>query len=272
MPWDDKKLELLPLKPNVPEDDERAGLETKPFLAHLEDLRWTIIRCIVVLVLAMTVCAFAANEILQGLYQPLREAGRDPKDFLFTLNPTDPFSLHMEISFFGGLILSLPFLIYYIGQFLLPALTPREKRFLLPVFLAGSVLFFTGVAFCYFLVLKTSLEFFLGYNQWLGFEAKWTVKALVDFEVQMLLGFGCAFELPLVLLVLNILGLVSSSQLAGKRRHAVVIIFIAVCCIIPSTDLFSLSILFVPMYLLFESCIWISRIMENRRAVAEKSG
>jgi sec-independent protein translocase protein TatC len=96
----------------------------------------------------------------------------------------------------------------------------------------------------------------------------WTAKALIDFEVQMLVGFGVAFELPLVILVLNLFGLVSAAQLASKRRHAAVIIFIAACCIIPSTDLFSLSVLSVPMYLLYEACIWIARMVEKKKAAA----
>jgi sec-independent protein translocase protein TatC len=246
------------------DDDVRAGLETKPFLAHLEDLRWTIIRCVGALAVGVTTCAFSAKYILKALYYPYREAGHDPKE-LFNFGVVDPFSIHMEISLFGGVILSLPFLLYFIGQFLLPALTPREKRFLAPIFAAGAVLFIAGVTLCYTFALKATLQFFFAYSGYLGFEATWTAKALIDFEVQMLLGFGVAFELPLVILVLNLLGIVSAEQLASKRRHAALTIFIATCCIIPSTDPFSLSLLSVPMYLLYEACIWIARIADGRQ-------
>jgi sec-independent protein translocase protein TatC len=250
----------------LPDDDDvRAGLETKPFLAHLEDLRWTIFRCVAALAAGICVCAFTARYILKALYVPYREAGQDPEK-LFNFGVIDPFSIHMEISVFGGLILSLPLLLYFIGQFLLPALTPREKRFMLPIFSAGALLFAIGVTFCYAFVLKAALQFFFSYSEYLGFAATWTAKALIDFEVQMLLGFGLAFEFPLVILVLNLLGIVSAAQLAGKRRHAALIIFIAACCIIPSTDPFSLSLLSVPLYVLYEACIWIARIMERRRA------
>ena len=249
----------------LPDDDDvRAGLETKPFLAHLEDLRWTIIRCVCALAVGVTICAFTAKYILAALYVPYRAAGRDPKD-LFNFGVVDPFSIHMEISLFGGVILSLPLLLFFIGQFLLPALTPREKRFLAPIFAAGTALFIVGVTFCYTLVLTTTLKFFFAYSDYLGFSATWTAKALIDFEVQMLMGFGLAFELPLVILVLNLLGVVSAEQLASKRRHAAFAIFIAACCIIPSTDLFSLSVLSVPMYLLYELCIWIARFVEKRK-------
>jgi sec-independent protein translocase protein TatC len=248
------------------DDDVRAGLETKPFLAHLEDLRWTIIRCAGALAVGVIICALSVKYILKALYHPYRQTGHDPKE-LFNFGVIDPFSIHMEISIFGGVILALPFLLYFIGQFLLPALTPREKRFLLPIFIAGACLFVVGVTFCYTLVLRTTLLFFFSYSNYLGFGANWTAKALIDFEVQMLMGFGVAFELPLVILVLNLLGIVSADQLASKRRHAAFFIFIAACCIIPSTDLFSLSVLAVPMYVLYEVCIFIARIVERKKAV-----
>ena len=247
------------------DDDVRAGLETKSFLAHLEDLRWTIIRCVCALGVGVIICAFTAKHILKALYRPYEQTGHSSKD-LFNFGVIDPFSIHMEISIFGGIILSLPFLLYFLGQFLLPALTPREKRFVTPIFTAGTVLFVVGVTFCYAFVLKATLQFFFGYSNWLGWSATWTAKALIDFEVQMLIGFGVAFELPLVVLVLNLLGIVSAEQLASKRRHAALAIFIAACCIIPSTDLFSLSVLSVPMYLLYEACIWIARIVERKKA------
>jgi sec-independent protein translocase protein TatC len=269
----EKKQESLPKLSRPGEEDIqsriREGLETKPFLSHLEDLRWTLFRCICALAVGVGISAFCAKRILHLLYRPLIATGHDPKEMLRTLGVVDPFSIHMEISLFGGLILSLPLLLYFLGQFLLPALTVREKRFLGPLFAAGAVLFLVGVTFCYMFVLKATLQFFLGYNDYFGWGTMWTVKSLIDFEVQMLVGFGAAFELPLVILVLNLFGLVSSRQLAQKRRHAALIIFIAACCIIPSTDIFSLSVLTVPMYVLYEACIWIARIVEGRKARAE---
>lgn len=257
----------MPLDRPELENDDRSGLETKPFLAHLEDLRWTIIRCLGALVVGVVICAFSAKYILKALYYPYVQAGQDPHK-LINWGVIDPFAIHMEISLFGGVILSLPFLLYFIGQFLLPALTPKEKRFLGPVFGVGAFLFVVGVLFCYFFVLKATLLFFVNYSNYFGFDSMWTAKALIDFEVQMLAGFGLAFELPLVILVLNLLGIVSSEQLASKRRHAAFAIFIAACCIIPSTDLFSLSVLTVPMYVLYEACIWIARLVEKRKAKA----
>jgi sec-independent protein translocase protein TatC len=252
--------------PTLPDDPAKSITpETKPFLAHLEDLRWTIIRCLAVLAIGVAACAFGVKPILDVLYVPVEKTGHDPKEFLRSLNVVDPFSIHMEIAIFGGLIVALPAILYFLGQFMLPALTVAERKLLGPVFAGGALLFAVGVSFCYFLVLSSTLKFFLGYNDYLGFGTMWTAKALIDFEVQMLAGFGLAFEMPLVVLVLNLMGIVSAAQLASKRRHAALIIFVVACCIIPSTDLFSLSVLSVPMYLLFELCILIARVVEKTK-------
>lgn len=257
--------------PTTPEElDEPITPETKPFLSHLEDLRWTIIRSLAALAVGVGICAFGVRPILNVLYVPVKKAGHDPKEFLRSLNVVDPFSIHMEIAVFGGMVVALPAILYFLGQFLLPALTVAERKLLGPIFAGGALLFVVGVSFCYFLVLSSTLKFFLGYNDYLGFGTMWTAKALIDFEVQMLIGFGIAFEMPLVVLVLNLMGIVSASQLASKRRHAAVIIFVAACCIIPSTDLFSLSVLSVPMYLLFELCIVIARIVEGQKKLKPK--
>jgi sec-independent protein translocase protein TatC len=256
----------MTLNPRPP-DDDMADLETKPFLSHLEDLRWTLIKSGFALLVGVVGCAFGAKWLLDALYHPFEQAGGDPTK-LINIDVTGPFSVHMEISLFGGVLVALPVILYFLGDFLLPALTLREKGFLAPIFAAGTVLFVVGVMFCYFLVLPAALKFFIGYSSWLGFNAMWTIKTLIDFEVQMLVAFGVAFEMPLVLLVLNLLGIVSANQLAGKRRHAIFIIFVAACCIVPSTDIFSLSLMAAPLYLLFEGSIFVARIFERRKAKA----
>jgi sec-independent protein translocase protein TatC len=259
----------MTLNPRPP-DDDAVDLETKPFLSHLEDLRWTLFRCVGALLVAVIGCAFGVKYILKALYHPYREAGGDPAK-LINIDVTGPFAVHVEISLFGGVIVALPFILYFLGQFLLPALTFREKGFLAPVFAAGAGLFAFGVCFCYFIVLTTALRFFNQYSTWLGISPTWTLKNLIDFEVQMLLGFGIAFEMPLVLLVLNLIGIVSADQMASKRRYAFFIIFIAATCIVPSTDIFSLSVMTFPLYFMFEGSIFIARIFERRKAAKAKA-
>jgi sec-independent protein translocase protein TatC len=245
-------------------DREEAPLESKPFLEHLEDLRVLIIKSVIALGLGMVICFVLTKPILQLLMKPLRDIGQDPKNFLRVLGVIDPFSIQIEIALCGGVILTLPFILYFTGQFVLPALTKKEKGYLLPVFAAGTVLFLVGVAFCYFVLLGQTLKFFLQYNEWLGFRSEWTIQNYIDFVVQMLVGFGLAFELPLVILILNFFGIVTHRMLREYRRHAIVCIVIAASCIMPTYDLISLLLLCTPMYVLYELCVIITWYRERK--------
>ena len=237
----------------------------KSFLDHLEDLRWVIIKSALAFAAGAAVCFGFAQPLLQVLYLPLRRAGQDPATMLRVLGVVDPLSIQIDLALTGGLTLSLPFILYFVAQFVLPALTRREARAIVPAFAAGTLLFAGGVLFCYFLILPQTLRFFIAYNAHFGFRTEWTVQNYIDFLLQMLLAFGISFELPLVLVLLNVLGIVPSATLGRYRRHAVVILVVLACCVVPATDPFSIGMLVVPMYLLFEGTIWFTRLLERRK-------
>jgi sec-independent protein translocase protein TatC len=238
--------------------------EAKSFLDHLEDLRWTIIKGAGTLLIGVVLCFVITPQLLTILEWPLKRAGQDPKQFLHVLGVMDPLSMQMEISLAGGFILALPFILYFLGQFLLPALTAREKRLILPVFAAGTLLFVGGVAFCFFVVLPQTINFFLWYNGSLNLVTEWTIQNYVDFVVQMIVAFGLSFETPLVIITLNYFGIVRSYTLSHYRRHAILVIVVLACCITPATDPISIGMIAGPMYLLYESTIWITKWMERK--------
>jgi sec-independent protein translocase protein TatC len=250
-------------------DPTEDGLDKKPFLEHIEDLRWILIKSCAALASGSILCFIYTKELMQVFLWPLVSIGVDPSKFLRVLGVVDPFSIQMQISVTGGLIFSLPLILYFIGQFILPALTFREKRLILPVFAAGTVLFLVGIVFCYFLLLPVTMRFFIDYSTSLGLQAEWTFDNYLDFVVQMLLAFGLSFELPLVILVLNYFGLVSHATLRNGRSTAVIIILIFAACITPTTDLYSLMVLAVPMYLLYELCVWITWFRQKKEAELE---
>jgi sec-independent protein translocase protein TatC len=239
--------------------------ETKPFLDHIEDLRWVILKVVAVLTVTTIGSFFFTRELLEILFWPLRQAGQQPEQFLRVLNVVDPFTIQISVSLSAGILLALPLALYFIGQFILPALTPQERGLIVPTFVAGAGLFLTGVVFCYYLLLPQTLQFFVSYGNALGVRAEWTLDNYIDFVTQMLLGFGLSFELPLVIMLLNWFGLVSRTALREHRRHAIVIIVIAAACITPTSDFFSLALLAVPMYLLYESCIVLTWFVEKKR-------
>jgi sec-independent protein translocase protein TatC len=251
-----------------PESGEDSGGFIKPFLEHLEDLRWMLVKMTVTLVIAMLLSFFFARELLQVVIWPLQRVTMDPKEYLWTMEVTGGFMLAMKLSLYTGLILACPLLLYFLTDFLLPALTRKEQRLLAPVFAAGVGLFLAGVALAYFAVIPSGLRFFIEYNSYLGIQSRWTVDNYVSFVSTMCLAFGVCFELPLVVLALAKLGVVTSRFLRDKRSYIVVIIMVVAALVTPTTDPFNMAMLAVPMYLLFEACIWIAWWMERKEAAA----
>ncbi|MFZ5806444.1 MAG: twin-arginine translocase subunit TatC [Verrucomicrobiota bacterium] len=239
-------------------------MEDKTFLDHLEDLRWVILKSCVVLAVAMMLACLKAREIIVFLRAPLDriliEKHIAPDSFLLILGVVDPFTLMLQIGLFVGVIVSLPFIFYFLAQFFAPALREKERKIVYPVFLFGGALFLLGVVFCYYLVLPQAIQFFLGLNDWFGWKPAWTIQNYLNFTLQMLIAFGVSFELPLVLLVLMRFGILSSQKLAHYRKHTIVILLIFAACVTPTSDPYNLALLFFPMYILFEASILIGRL------------
>jgi sec-independent protein translocase protein TatC len=257
---DSREHESLP-----PDNDEEQSSVVKPFLDHLEDLRWMIIKMVVALSVGMVLSFFFARELLAVIIWPLRRVTGNPAEFLYTLEVTGGFTLAMKLSLYAGILLACPFLLYFLAEFALPALTPKEKSLLTPVFTAGVGLFLAGVCLGYFVVIPAGLRFFIDYNKYLGISTRWTVDNYVSFVSHMCLAFGICFELPLVVLALAKLGVVTAKFLRQKRAYVIVIIFIIAAVITPTTDPLNQTLLAAPMCLLYEACIWIAWCMERRQ-------
>lgn len=236
----------------------------KPFLEHLEDLRITLIKMGVVLVSATVLCFIFRRPVLEILYRPLIWAGETPEKFLKVLGVVDPFMLALQVAFFAGFLFSLPLLLYFMGLFVLPALTDDERKMMAPVFFGGTGLFVAGVAFCYYVLLPQALKFFLNFSIEMGFQAEWTVQNYIGFVVQMLAALGICFELPMVILILAKIGLVDAKMLSTHRKHALVAIVVLAAIITPTQDIFTLALMSGPMWLLYEGCVVICWWMERK--------
>lgn len=239
----------------------------KPFLDHLEDLRWTVVKMAVTLFGAM-ILAFAFREQLVHVMQrPLHLV--DPKiGALRALGITDSITVSFSLAFYAGIVLSFPLLLYFVAEFVLPALTAMEKRMLLPAIFASFVLFLIGVAFCYFWLLPKTILFFFSDTESLGWQPAWTVQEYYSFVTRFTIGFGLAFELPIVVLALVRFGLVTYEFMAGTRPYAIVLIFLLAAVITPTPDMLTMTAMGAPMYVLYESCIWIAWLMGRRKAKA----
>lgn len=242
------------------------GDETKSFLGHLEDLRGTLIKMAGTLVLSMMACFTFRSELAAIVQRPLVAVDAKMAASIQSLGVADSFTISLELAFYGGMVLAFPLLLWFLAEFVLPALTPREKRMLFPAAGIGFGLFLGGVAFSYFVVLPQTLVFFFHDAQAMHWQPTWTVREYYSFTTQFVIAFGLAFELPVVVLLLVYLGIVDFALLRRTRAFAVVVIFIFAAIITPTSDILTLLFMGAPMYVLYEICIAISWLMERRRA------
>jgi sec-independent protein translocase protein TatC len=248
-----------------PPDSETS----KPFLEHLEDLRWTVVKMAAVLMAAMVLCFAFRQQLVRVLQRPLEEIGGQV-GALRALGVTDSITISFHLAFYAGIVLSFPFLLYFLAQFVLPALTAVEKRFLFPAIGVSFALFLIGVLCCYYWLLPKTILFFFNDTQSLGWTPMWTVQQYYSFVTRFVLGFGMAFELPVVVLALVKFGLITYEFMAKTRPYAIVLIFVLATIITPTPDVLTLFALSLPMCLLYESCIWIAWFMQ-RKATRKES-
>jgi sec-independent protein translocase protein TatC len=238
---------------------------SKPFLEHLEELRWMIVKMAITLSVAMIVCFTFRSTLVRILQTPLRDVGSQIGT-LKALGITDSIVISFHLAFYAGIVLSFPLLLYFIAEFVLPALTAVERRFLFPAILVSFALFLLGVTVCYFWLLPKTILFFFRDTESLGWAPTWTVQQYYSFVTRFTIGFGLAFELPVVVLALVRFGLITYRFMARTRPYAVVLIFVLATIITPTPDILTLVAMALPMCLLYESCIWIAWLMERRKS------
>ena len=183
------------------------------------------------------------------------------------------FVVATKIAFYGGLIVSSPFIFYFVAQFVFPALRMREKKYVYGGLVFGAGLFLLGVCFCYFLMMPLTLALSAQYAEWFGFKAnQWRAEDYIGFVCKFMLGMGLGFEMPVVLLTLVKMGILNYRMLAGARRYVIVISFV-LGAILTTPEVITQVLMAVPLLLLYEISIWIAWYWERRdRKRAEAEG
>ncbi len=316
----------------APEEQEVAGGAVKTFLEHLEDLRWTLVKSGAALLLGLTICLFAAPQIMWILKRPLRESwlqqtnkridvkllestigsfdpstntfgsldlkgqsnivlelvptlvgtqqllavnivtnsprlGSGPE--LIFLDPGAPFMLCLQLGFFGGLLLACPFVFYFVGQFVMPALKIREKKYFLQAFAIGLVLFFSGICLGYFWIMPKALNVAQAFATWMGVQVpSWRAETYISFEVKFLFGMGIGFELPVVLLALVKVGLLDYAKLSSMRRYMIVINLI-LGALLTTPEVYTQLVMCIILQVLYEVSVWIAWYWERRDRARE---
>lgn len=335
------------------EEEEGFGGPIKPFLDHLEDLRWTIMKVVVAVVVGMLVALIGSPYIVKFLTYPLNSAqqikqvnsnpdkrmipvklgdgvafhiresdltewvkegllvkdanqtelitalrlmprpgsldvngtkysmhmhvdtnGTDRVPWeveLKAYGPLKSFFIALKIGLYGGLTISMPFVIYFLAQFVLPALRINEKKWLFKLSSFGAGLFMLGVVFCYLIIMKVALWASVGFANMLGFGAdEWQAEEYISFVCKFMVGMGLAFQMPVILLFLVRVGILDYKKLSDFRMYAVVANLIIAAVITPTGDPFTLSLVAVPLQLLYELSTLIAWFWHKKEAAEEE--
>ena len=247
------------------DDSDAAGEHdvSKPFLDHLEDLRGTLIKSATALFLGVLICIPFCKPLMNILLAPLRKTGVLSEDILISNVVTEAFTSALKLALWGGVILSFPFIVYFVGQFVFPGLKAVEKKIIYRCSGFVIVLFAAGVAMGYFLTLPVALKLMMWWNDYMGIKAQWKLQSYLLFCTQLILAFGLVFQMPVIILLLGKMGLITSVQLRKYRRHMIVVMLV-VAAILTPPDVFSQLLMGVPLILLYEICIWILKGMEGK--------
>jgi sec-independent protein translocase protein TatC len=255
--------------PNDPED-ELAGTE-QPFVAHLIELRDRLIRSVIAIGIVAAVLAIypGPRDLYDLLAAPL--VAHLPKGAtLIATSVISPFMVPLKILLMASFLVALPVVLYQVWSFVAPGLYSHEKKLVLPLVISSTLLFFIGVAFCYFFVFGRVFAFIQSFAP-KSITAAPDIEAYLSFVLTMFLAFGTAFEVPIVVVVLARMGLVPVEKLKTFRGYFIVLAFI-VAAIITPPDVVSQLSLAIPMCLLYEVGIWAAQIFIRATKAPDEEG
>ncbi len=232
--------------------DEQKEL---PLTEHLRELRQRLIRSLIVVV-CLSVLAYGFIEpIFKALSIPLLEVLPPGRTLIFTSYP-EAFFTYIKLAITTGVFLGAPWILYEIWGFVAPGLYAHERRLMAPFIIFGSIFFIGGGLFGYFVVFPAAFRFLAGYESDI-LSLYPSISEYFTLTIRLLLGFGLAFELPLILVFLGLLGIIDSKVLRKNRKYALLGAFIIAAIFTPTPDVLNQTLLAVPLLFLYEVSIWL---------------
>ncbi len=232
------------------------------FLDHIEELRWRIIYAIIGIVVFTIVAWIFINPIVEIV---LLKPARDAKVPLQNLRPFGQLFLYVQVAITVGIICSLPNIFYQLWEFISPALKKRERKYILWIVFFSTFCFLAGIAFAYFVMLPMAMNFGAQFGT-AEISNQWTIDEYISIIISVMLAAGVVFELPMISFFLSKLGILTPKFMRKYRRHAIVIIMILAAFLTPGADPVSQIILAVPLVLLYEISIFISKLSSKKSA------
>jgi sec-independent protein translocase protein TatC len=246
-------------------DEER--LAEGSLISHLLELRDRIIRAMLGVGLAFIPCIFYSNQIFTYMSQPLR-AKLPQGSAVVATGVWSPFTTPFKLSFFVALFIAIPWVLYQVWAFVAPGLYRHEKRFAVPLLVSSIALFYVGIAFAYYLVFPVMFQFFVSQTPE-GVSMMTDINQYLDFVLTMFFCFGLAFEVPVAVVLLVIMDVVQLATLQKNRKFVLLGCFVLAAFLTPP-DMISQTSLAVPMYILYEGGILMSRVLMRMKRDEER--
>jgi sec-independent protein translocase protein TatC len=247
---------------------DNATDERMPFTSHLEELRTRLISVLAAVGIGFVVCYGFKDWLFKIITKPLADV-LPAKSFMIYTGMPEAFFIYMQLAFFASLLLTGPYCLYQVWKFISPGLLPGEKKYVLPFVLVSSTLFISGVLFGYFLVLPPAFKFFVSFSSDF-LKPMFSLKEYLSLSLKFLLGFGVSFQLPVFLFFMTKIGIVNARMLSKHRRYAILIIFILAAVLTPSPDAITQTLMALPLMVLYEVGIVVSRFAEKKPVPADE--
>jgi sec-independent protein translocase protein TatC len=245
----------------VPDPAEERGLGKMSFMEHLGELRSRIMWSLVSAVGGLVIAVFITDRVMQFISRPLV---RLKTELVFT-SPTEAFWTWMKVAMVLAIFIAMPAILYQVWKFVSPGLHEHEKKYAAPFIIAGSLLFLVGGGFAMLVIIPYASNFLVTFGQEKGWKPMITVSSYTDFVIKFALAFGLVFELPVVITILSLIGIVTPQFLAKNRKYAILINFIIAAVLTPTPDMINQTLMAGPLCILYEVGIICARLAVRKR-------
>jgi sec-independent protein translocase protein TatC len=245
-----------------PEDDVRLS-----FFDHLKELRKRLVGALAGVAVGTLLTGVFAEKLFRWVMRPVLASLPEGQRALNYTSSLEPFLVYLKVALYGGLFASAPWILWQVWLFVAPGLYKREKRVVIPFLAFGTLLFYAGAAFCYFLVMPyafPALASIAGEDM----RPVLTMREQLTLVLAMLLGFGVVFEVPVVIAFLSMVGVVSADFLARYRRHAAIVNVAVAALVTPTGDPFNLALMAIPLIAFYEIGILLARVLGKKKEPA----
>jgi sec-independent protein translocase protein TatC len=240
---------------------DKTTVSSQPFMAHLLELRNRLLRVFIAILVIFAILFPFSEALYLYVSEPLR-AFLPSASTMIATEITSPFLTPFKLTLVSAMFISMPYTLYQLWAYVAPALYQQEKKIAVPLFCTSVILFYTGMAFAYYLVFPLVFMFFTSVAPE-GISVMPDIRAYLDFVLKLFMAFGLSFQIPVAVVILSWIGTVNPNKLAKKRPYVFVLCFIVGMLLTPP-DIISQALLAIPMWLLFEVGILFGRLVSNK--------